>query len=365
MTPTGPTPTTVTPRRHVAVLVLAIAFLVNVGATFTMAMPRDTDRGVPLAIVNEIVSIFEASSDEIAAQVEAGLLVESRSAAFRRARAAALIRSIDDVVQRFGAEVSPRVREAARAAVELGDAQGRVQLRETGIPPEASGVFVGANPESIEIVARDIVSKSVRAMDDLGASAKTFLRRIQSTEIADVAASRAIAKAIVTGDPKIAVREVRNAFGKPTADASYRRLGNRTIQVGKMTTSVRAYANMLVRTRTREAVVQGRHDRLSASGVNLVIITGKVSRYFCTRYIGLICSLSGNDKDWPALSSLPGGGPPFHPLCSKGTRPFVPELARDEDVAHGKRALAIFNAVGADNRDNLESGEQAAAKRRV
>src|SRR5207248_2252057 len=43
-----------------------------------------------------------------------------------------------------------------------------------------------------------------------------------------------------------------------------------------------------------------------------------------------------SDK-YPAYASLPGGGPPFHPNCSKSTAPFIEALASKEqlDLAAG------------------------------
>jgi hypothetical protein len=93
------------------------------------------------------------------------------------------------------------------------------------------------------------------------------------------------------------------------------------------------YADMVARTKTRQATVTARHGRLEELGLDLVSIVGRVSQYFCTAFLGQVFSLSGKSEKYPAYSELPGGGPPFHPNCSKSTRPFVEELADERQMA--------------------------------
>ena len=37
--------------------------------------------------------------------------------------------------------------------------------------------------------------------------------------------------------------------------------------------------------------------------------------------------VNGNPIGFPPMSSLPGGGPPFHPNCTKGTRAIILAVA--------------------------------------
>jgi hypothetical protein len=114
------------------------------------------------------------------------------------------------------------------------------------------------------------------------------------------------------------------------------------------------YAEMVARTKTREASVDARHERLSELGLDLVAIVGRISKNFCTAFLGQVFSLSGNSDKYPAYSSLPGGGPPFHPNCSKSTRPFVEELASDKQ---------LDQADGLDDADKLLGMDATQAQR--
>jgi hypothetical protein len=82
---------------------------------------------------------------------------------------------------------------------------------------------------------------------------------------------------------------------------------------------------------------------------------GLVSTHFCTAFLGQVFSLSGKSDKYPAYSELPGGGPPFHPNCSKSTRPFVEELASPAQLEQ---------AEGLDDADKLLGDDPARAQRK-
>ena len=134
-----------------------------------------------------------------------------------------------------------------------------------------------------------------------------------------------LAGGVIAGQPTQATRELRDAF---------RRVSGDTVVVNGRSYGAAEYASLVVRTKTRQATVLSRHERLEGLGLDLVSIVGRVSRYFCTAYLGQVFSISGRDPKYPALHQLPSGGPPFHPNCSKSTRPFVAELANAKQLDH-------------------------------
>jgi hypothetical protein len=103
---------------------------------------------------------------------------------------------------------------------------------------------------------------------------------------------------------------------------------------------------MVVRTKTREAVVAGRTERFSGLGLDLVAITGRLSDNFCTAFLGQVFSISGKHPKYPPLSSLPGGGPPFHPNCSKGVRPYIEDLATPGQQKAAVPSSAVADLIG-------------------
>jgi len=332
-----------------------------------MPLPHNVNSGVPDAAVAEMVKIYDHAAQEIVKSLAVAIDTDSRGEQFKRQRAARLALSIENATRKFGASIRPHIEAVSNDSYQLGLRQGLKQLSDLGLRDTgraATGTFSGVDERAVQLIAGEIAAASVTAIDNLGQQSQRFLRAISSKEISDPAVSRAIAQGLVTGDPRIAQREVRELFRETGNTDSYRKLGNRLIEVGSATMSVRAYSNMLVRTRTREATVQARHNRLREADVDLVIIEGRVSKYFCTAYLGLICSIDGKSSKWPALSSLPGGGPPFHPNCSKGTRPYVQGLSPPELEQAGKAALLEFRDRG-QSREALDPDEMAAARARI
>lgn len=295
---------------------------------------------------------------------------EAYTAGQRQLHLARMQEEIARAIRAVGGTPAP-LGETLRGVVDRSIAEGEAQLRELGLRPTErvpglgiSGPSFGAvDRGAVEAIARDTVSKAAsdvagsmrRALDDQGRAAGDLFRRLSSAVLADgrsplteSATNRAIARGLITGDVREASGLMRDIFRDPRAaePESYRRLGSKIIAVGQAEMTVRSYAALVVRTRTREAAVEARHERLGASGISLVQITGRVSENFCTAFIGLVVGLTGEQvidgKRYPALASLPGGGPPFHPNCSKGTAAFIPDLVSEGRVTRSNRALVEF-----------------------
>lgn len=309
-------------------------------------------QGAPVSVVDHLGLIYQRAADGVAADLARALRdlaadPNSRSAAFRAARAADLSRRIEARLAALGAASRRTLDPAFERAVAMGLRQGVDQantLRGQSGPgidgPLAQGVTDAMlNDGAAALFARDTAARLDAAAMRIGSDARTVFRSISAGPLAgaenEARVNQALAAGLISGDPRAADRAVRDLFRDPTAPEaeSYRRLGARQIEVGGWTGSVGAYAEMLVRTRTREATVSARHDMLAELDIDLVQITGRRSANFCTRYLGLVVSVSGRTPGYVALASLPGGGPPFHPNCSKGTAAYDDALVSSERAA--------------------------------
>lgn len=322
-----------------------------------------SNEGVPLTVEQRVAELYRLAAqdvNELAARAmrELAASPESRSATFREIRAAQLGYQIRQRLDRMGVEtegllVGP-TESAVRAAIKRGDEE--LAEAELGPQPFAPGIninFAQVDDEAVRAIARDTaaikageVARDMRgAIAQHGDNAERVFRAMSDSVLTrsggEAKVNDAIARGIVSGDPRITERAIRDLFRDPNSAVavSYRKLGNQQIQVGKATMNVRQYASTLTRTRMREATVAARHDRLSSRGVRLVQITGRQSVNFCTAFVGLVCSIDGSTEvegmQVIPLSDLPGGGPPFHPNCSKGTAAYIPSL-----VSAGRRESA-------------------------
>lgn len=349
---------------------------------------------VTASVQAELVRAYELAGADLNRQVARAyeqLLADPQrvSAAHREIRARELGARVDEILRRLDGRrtsvITTPVLETATEAV----AEAERQIRELGVNPEdlvpGSGVpgvslpgvgFGGVDQAAVEQLA---ANTAARALDEVGRSLTAAERQLraqaletfralgasqltaQSQGDAEREVNRAIIRGLVTGNTRVAEGAIRQVLGEAEgvgADvlSSYRKLGNQQIQVGRWTGPLRAYASTVVRTRTREATEAARHQRLGQSGINLVQITGRLSENFCTAYVGLVCSLGApvtrDGVTYPALRSLPSGGPPFHPNCSKSTAAYIPELV--SDGRRRRAAIALESYAEGLPRNNQE-----------
>lgn len=342
---------------------MIIIHIILIAMGVTMAPPHTPEGGDQLAA--QMVKLYDAAMDDInklagRAVQELAADPDRRASQYREIRAAQMTREIQGKLAQLEGRtrlmVDSPLKNQINAAIKRGDAE----LAELGIAtdPATQGVGVSfglVNGEAVEIIAQDTLNKTAQSIQtDLGNAAQQhatnaveLFRTLSTTAISESSVNTAIARGLITGNPTIADRAIRELFASDSNEAQrVRKLGNKHIQVGKATMTVRAYARTVAITRTREATVTARHARLSERGVNLVQITGKNSENFCTAFIGLVCSIGGAPEipglEIVELSSLPGGGPPFHPNCSKGTAPYIHELASNSRRTEARRAINVY-----------------------
>lgn len=339
--------------------------------------------GLAPSVDAQLAQIYGAIGRDItraAARAFDDLATRPRSAEYRLLRQRMLADELGAISARTGTAVrvmdaaakaavtrATRTAEGELAALGL-DAKQRITFAADGRPRPASAAglqFGGIDEGALRAVAEDTAARAVRdssarlggAVQQHAERARTIFRDLSSSVLtsagnaqAEARINSAIARALGSGDPRIAQRAIREEIGRDLGVAigpngeGLRALGNQLIEVGSATMSVRAYAATVTRTRMREATVAARHARLDASGIDLVQIVGSQSDNWCTEFVGLVCGLHGEvARDgvvYPALSSLPEGGPPFHPNCTKSTVAYIAYVASSEMRDRHQAALA-------------------------
>ena len=143
--------------------------------------------------------------------------------------------------------------------------------------------------------------------------------------------SNDIARAILTGraSPEAAAR--MRAAGHAGDIELYKRLAEgQFITVGAKRFDVRAYANLVARTMSREAASKAAVLRLQQSGVSHVQVSNTAPREpdICSFIMGRVYFIgSGVDPEgFPHLNEIPGGTFPPHPNCRHNLLPWVASL---------------------------------------
>lgn len=272
-------------------------------------------------IVDDLARAFRQSQTLILAQIRAA--VQSGNlyrASERRLQLAAVVAALDQL----GARVDPLAREAVQRAYDEGAANARAAIgAQVSTSPVASSTFNGVRVEAIDQLQR-------AAVERLDASRRTVGRRVE--DFYARAGRRAAVRALLgaDGSPAEAARSLARDISR---DPEYRRLLKKGV-TGFVDSANRAwsldtYSEMVVRTTTREAVVQGQVQAMADAGVNLARISQHASSCaICRPFEGRLVSLDGSTTEFQgqSVADTSIGLPPYHPNCRHTIEPVVTEF---------------------------------------
>lgn len=268
--------------------------------------------------VTDIIHTFRAAQRELAAQVEAAVRSGNlQQASQRRMQLARLVALLDQI----GAQTEPVARRLVAEAHAQGAAATAVHLGASVAAPEIPVAFAGISREAVSALQDAMVGRLRdsrltvgRQAQDVYAKAgrRAALRAILGADGSPRSAARQLAQDLVRD--KDIVRLLHDSRG---AVGFVDKAGKRW--------SMDTYSEMVVRTTTREAVVQGQVDRMVSHGVNLArVSTHSSSCPICIPLEGKLISLDGTVSEYQGepvadSSSLP----PLHPNCRHTIYPVV------------------------------------------
>lgn len=190
-----------------------------------------------------------------------------------------------------------------------------------------TGAFAGVHRQAVETLADNMANGLNEAASTVGRQAEDVFRSVGLKESAlgllEGVARKDVSKSMVDN----LVHEGVTSF----VDKAGRRW------------SLGAYAQMVARTTTREAVSVGTANRLVENGHDLVTISRHAhDNDECSDYEGKTFSLSGNDSTYPELDRMP----PFHPNCVHVLTPAEASFEQFEQAvgaadARDDRAVAL------------------------
>ncbi len=139
--------------------------------------------------------------------------------------------------------------------------------------------------------------------------AKFFTRTVRATQqkaLADEQLSKAVARGLIEG-------ETRKGVSNNMYDMLKSRLGkDQVLTINGRNYDPRKYADLVARTRTREAASHGTINTALEFGMDLVrVSTHAGACEICVPFEGNIYSISGSSEEYPKLEEYP----PYHPNC--------------------------------------------------
>lgn len=289
-----------------------------------------------------LIALYEAAEKKLS---DIALHPSGRTTGSQQWRSAAALQrlgDVDKIIQHLKQETAEFVSAAVPAAARAGANAARNDVRrinESSVlrvvgrsqaEESTVGTFNVSNHDAVRVIARDMAGDLTKATDSMGATSKRLLRQTSQAKLSEDDIDELIAGRLLGGD-----RAETNSLLR---DALVRAHNGNLVEVTDRNGDVRhyragPYAKMVVRTKTAEAITQGNILQYQREGIDLIVIDGRVSENPCTEFLGKVYSIAGDHPKYPALNSLPGGGPPFHPNCSKGIAAFIEELSNETQQA--------------------------------
>lgn len=295
-----------------------------------MAIPRKGLKGLGEGFdekaVQELVALYEAAARRLRSIAEQRLIGGELTSTAKKARMAlleveAVLRDLDDQAAAWISEYIP-------AAYRRGAAETLKGLKEIGFagPIRFDPKF---HEEAVQILMLDMQDRLSAATDTVRRTFRTTIRRTQLEAITDRQLSGIIAKSQITGETS---RQLAKNIKKQLID----KFGEGPIKINGRNYQMDKYAELVARTKTREAVTAGEINRCIEAGQDLVIVTNhNTDCEICAFFEGRVFSISGTSDKYPAIGELLNGGPPFHPNCLHNIVPFVEEYASPTEIRRG------------------------------
>ncbi len=187
---------------------------------------------------------------------------------------------------------------------------------------------------AIELLIADIQEDFGSADTEILKGARRVLRRTQLRAVTDKAITERIAQSTAQGSG-------RRALSKQIAQRLVDDYGEKPIRINGRSYKIGPYAELVARTKTREAASAGTINRVVEAGLDLVMITAHGAKDACGFWEGKVFSITGESERYPSLDTVPNAGPPFHPNCKHSLVPFVESLASG---AERRRARGVPSA---------------------
>lgn len=259
-----------------------------------------------------LLAAYRSVQREIVARIKHAIAAgELRTASGARLQLAAVLAVLDQL----GAETDPEARRLVAGAYREGADRAGRQAASLGVATEDLSAFHGVSFEAVRALQDSAAGRLQDARRTIGRQAADVFQRAQRQ-----AAVRALLGA--DGSPRTASRRMAEGLARQGRTGFVDRAGRRW--------ALDTYADMAVRTITREAAVQGAIDRMASHGITLARVSSHASACrVCAPWQGRLVSLDGTSgttaggEDYIGLGDLPNGGPPMHPRCRHSLAPFA------------------------------------------
>jgi len=260
--------------------------------------------------IEQLRVVYSAAQKSLAAQLRSMDLTN-----FQNARAQVLLKQVNEIVSTLNVSAYRWAKASVPYAYEQGIDLAADRLKALGITR-----FVAYDAQihtaAVNVLVKDISTELIIANEGMKKLFNRVISQTQQTLLQDVEINRMIAQGIIEGGTRRAVSDkLLQELRKQLGEERFLVINGRNYQPSK-------YAELLARTRTREATSHGTINTALRYGVDLVQWDShsEICEY-CAQFAGRVYSISGADNQFPQLTEKP----PLHPNCRCVVIPITKE----------------------------------------
>lgn len=230
---------------------------------------------------------------------------------FQKFRAEALLKQIDEIVASLNVQTvkwaDKALPQSYRQGIDIA-AERLKALNVTRFVSYDANIHTAAIAALIDEVSVDLIG----ANTSIARFFNHYIRKTQQQLLQDREISLRIAEGFAGGETRRTVSDaILGDLRQKMQDEKFIVINGRNFQPDY-------YAELVARTRTREATTQGTINTSLRYGLDLVSWdVHEAACEYCQQFEGRVFSISGNDPDFPALTIKP----PVHPHCECNLSP--------------------------------------------
>lgn len=221
-----------------------------------------------------------------------------------------VIKQIDVIMGQLNDFTEQQLKELIPRQYALGQMSSQLDLWKVGIPlaNTSVGTFSVIDQNAVKGIIADTFEDLFRSNQQMTQYFKRTLRQITKEQVM---------KNVISGDPiKMSSEQLKERMLEQGFKGFTKKNGDKI--------NVDEYARLVLHTKTMQAHNDGTILTMTQEGFDLVQVSyHKTSCKTCGLYENKIYSISGKSKEYPPISDMPNGGPPFHPHCRHVLKPYI------------------------------------------
>ena len=266
-------------------------------------MPRPSDienEALVEELTKSLVTVYGGAKDDLMK-----LLAKSSLSEFKEARVKSLLKQVRGIVEKLDVASAQYAANSIPKAYKAGQKIAGTSLLDIGVksvPDWSARIHTAAVDVIAQQMALDALEKNGTVYNNIARA----LQRTKQTVLTEEQINRQIAQGVIQG-------ETRRITSKRISDQLVQELGEgKLLTAGSKQFAPEDYAELLARTRTREAVTNGIINSAQQVGIDLFQVSVHDNPCpVCQAFQGRVYSISGENEHFPKLERKP----PFHPRC--------------------------------------------------